>query len=444
MTAKEQVKEEETGAGDDDEDDEEDVEEEEEGTRVEKLRELLDEIERNKERNKGRLDDPLLTKLYRRKLNSMECRNQGYVIDGYPKTLDQAKKLFGKSQSDEQVDEEEEEDFDEEAADAFGHYTIMPELVVSLEASDDFLKERIIQRPEWEIQGTHYTEKHMMRRLKEYRSRNTDDNTPLQFFDEIEIHPLIIPIEDDVCPDMFPTIYQCLEKLGPPSDYGVTAEKARKLRETARAEAEASEFAAKQQAEREMAERKRQRENKMVEWTELMETLKEEEEERLCLMGMPLRHYLVKYIFPTLTQGLIEVANLRPDDPIDFLAEYLFKENPEGKMFQPEYTRTMKSVLDAIEKFQDEVLPREEFDERVRDFLKQQAEVSDDDRTPGTSDTDVCGGRTDPCVTPCFRYDSESMEDEGESRSDQLTDPDSDYVRCSLTGLACFDKQPTN
>lgn len=53
--------------------------------------------------------------------------------------------------------------------------------------------------------------------------------------------------------------------------------------------------------------------------TDLLEKLKREEEEQLCIMAEPLRHYLVKYIFPTLTQGLVEVARLRPDDPIDFL-----------------------------------------------------------------------------------------------------------------------------
>ena len=50
-----------------------------------------------------------------------------------------------------------------------------------------------------------------------------------------------------------------------------------------------------------------------------MEKLKEEQEESLCLAGLPLRHYLMKYVLPTLTQGLVEVANLRPDDPVDFL-----------------------------------------------------------------------------------------------------------------------------
>ncbi|KZC14378.1 Adenylate kinase 7, partial [Dufourea novaeangliae] len=427
---------EETGAGDDvdEEEDEEELDGEERAESVEELRELLDEIEQNMQRNKGRLDDSILNKLFLRKLRSMECRNQGYVMDGYPKTLEQAKILFGGDNSKEVEDEE--GDIDEEATDTDdANYSIMPELVVSLEATDGFLIERIIQRPEWEIQGTHYTEEHMMRRLKEYRKRNTDENTPLQFFDEIEIHPLIIGIEDDVCPDMFPTIYQCLERLGSPKAYGLTAERAMKEQQRAQAEAHATEAAAKLQEEKEILERKREREEKMQEWTNLMEKLKEEEEERLCLMGMPLRHYLVKYIFPTLTQGLIEVANLRPDDPIDFLAEYLFKENPEGKMFQPDYTKTMKSVLDAIEKFQGELLPAEEFDDKVKEFLKQQADVSDAEETSASSVEDVCthfGGsdtKMKPCVTPCFRYDDViSMEKEGESLYDGDMDFDGDDV----------------
>jgi hypothetical protein len=52
------------------------------------------------------------------------------------------------------------------------------------------------------------------------RERNTDENTPLQLFDEMEIHPLVICVETDTCPNMFPTVYQCLEKLGKPRNYG--------------------------------------------------------------------------------------------------------------------------------------------------------------------------------------------------------------------------------
>ena len=33
-------------------------------------------------------------------------------------------------------------------------------------------------------------------------------------------------------------------------------------------------------------------------------------------------------VIPTLTEGLIEVCKLKPEDPVDYLAEYLFANNP--------------------------------------------------------------------------------------------------------------------
>lgn len=107
--------------------------------------------------------------------------NQGYVIDGYPKTYEQARILFEHAEemedeveeNDEEEVEGEREEEEEEDRETFEDInlkaSIMPELVVVLEASDMFLIERIIDLPEREIQGTHYTEKHMIRRLKEYR-----------------------------------------------------------------------------------------------------------------------------------------------------------------------------------------------------------------------------------------------------------------------------------
>lgn len=85
-------------------------------------------------------------------------------MDGYPKTIEQARKLF---LSDKENLEEEVEQFEDENIEI--ENTILPELVVVLEASDEFLKERVINLSEKEIQNTHYTEEHMLRRLREYR-----------------------------------------------------------------------------------------------------------------------------------------------------------------------------------------------------------------------------------------------------------------------------------
>ncbi|XP_028047086.1 adenylate kinase 7 [Monomorium pharaonis] len=85
-------------------------------------------------------------------------------MDGYPKTLEQARNLFLIG---EESLEETEEKFTDESVEV--NTTILPELIVVLEASDEFLKERIINRPEREIQNTHYTEEHMLRRMREYR-----------------------------------------------------------------------------------------------------------------------------------------------------------------------------------------------------------------------------------------------------------------------------------
>jgi len=87
-------------------------------------------------------------------------------MDGYPKTLEQARNLFLINKDDL---EEIKVKMDDNVEIRNVNTAILPELVIVLEASDEFLKERIINRPESEIQNTHYTEEHMLRRMREYR-----------------------------------------------------------------------------------------------------------------------------------------------------------------------------------------------------------------------------------------------------------------------------------
>ena len=82
-----------------------------------------------------------------------------------------------------------EDDEAEEEGKASYDTTIMPEFVIALEATDEFLKNRVMNLPESVVAGTHNTEKELMRRLVDYRANNTEDETVLNYFDELEFHP---------------------------------------------------------------------------------------------------------------------------------------------------------------------------------------------------------------------------------------------------------------
>ncbi|KAG7246393.1 hypothetical protein CRUP_023618, partial [Coryphaenoides rupestris] len=55
---------------------------------------LLDTLRENMEQNGGRLEDQHLIQLVKEKLTSKPCSNQGFVLDGFPKTYMQARELF--------------------------------------------------------------------------------------------------------------------------------------------------------------------------------------------------------------------------------------------------------------------------------------------------------------------------------------------------------------
>lgn len=85
---------------------------------------------------------------------------------------------------------DEEEEVDEK--DINYNKNIMPEFIFSLEANDEFLHKRNINLPESVVAGTHNTEEGFTRRLTEFRRINTEDNTVLNYFDELEFHPIKI------------------------------------------------------------------------------------------------------------------------------------------------------------------------------------------------------------------------------------------------------------
>lgn len=118
-----------------------------------------------KKRFNVRLPNSFIYRLLRTRLNENDCRNRGYVLDGFPRTFKDCQYVFLKlrppKDEDEEVEDEEIEPEDGgEPYKTFKNHIadndIYPSNVIVLEASDKFLLERVKELPEEEINGTHY------------------------------------------------------------------------------------------------------------------------------------------------------------------------------------------------------------------------------------------------------------------------------------------------
>jgi adenylate kinase len=328
---------------------EEDMEEMEEEEDPQQILEQIREIEMFMEGGIQNIPDDYIVGLLRSYLAKNFCQNRGYVLDDYPRITEQAKELFGQSQN---AGGEE-----EEAAEVPDGDKILPDLVVSLVATDEFITERIMTLQEEEIKDTPYAEDNILERLEKFRELNTDDNTVLNYFDELEVDILLLEVKDDDNQEEFNLI---ANKMGPPSTFGLTPEEEEELRKLEEQERQLALEKAELNKQLELEKAEDERKNKMEAWTETLEKLQMEEEKILVAQSEPLRHYLMKYVFPTLTKGLIELATLKPDDPVDFLAEYLFKENPEGKMFDPSYNAECEDLYGEFRRYIEKIIDEHE------------------------------------------------------------------------------------
>ncbi|MCJ8743897.1 hypothetical protein PDJAM_G00099620 [Pangasius djambal] len=270
--------------------------------------------------NQGQSEDQNILRIIREKLHSKPCRNQGYVLDGYPCTHKQANKLLN--------------DEEKERGDSRSHLLphdekIIPEHVFSLDATDEFLKERVRNLPQSIAEEMHYTQDEFLQRLSMFRDANTEEETVLDYFDELEIHPEHIEINSVNDPENEAVIQKIIKVVGGPRNYGPTPEE--------QEEEERKQTMEKQQRlmqdAAECALREAEEETRMTalleEWNRNRMEVKKQEHELLEARSLPLRHYLMKYVMPTLRDGLVACCQVKPDDPIDFLAEYLLRKNTE-------------------------------------------------------------------------------------------------------------------
>ncbi|XP_056261606.1 adenylate kinase 7-like isoform X1 [Seriola aureovittata] len=279
----------------------------------------LDNINKSMEMNTGRLADHLVFDILQEKLNSKPCRNQGFVLDGFPKTYEQAKMIF--------IDEDTENQ-DTMVKTPVYNTKITPEHVIALEASDDFLTKRVQGLPERVAEKTRCTQDEFLPRLMRYRQLSTAEETLLDYFDELEIHPEQIEVNTDD-PDYTDVMKKITEMVGIPKNYGPSPEEQEE-------EDREKEEERKQKLAADAAEKKRRNEAALAEmaaqyeeWQKNLSEVKRQEHELLEAHCLPLRNYLMKYVMPSLTEAMIECSKIKPEDPVDFLAEHLQRSNQQ-------------------------------------------------------------------------------------------------------------------
>ncbi|MEQ2306604.1 hypothetical protein AMECASPLE_009844 [Ameca splendens] len=283
--------------------------------------EQLEMINQSMETNQGQLAEDQFFDILREKLYSKPCRNQGFVLDGFPETSEQAKLVFS---------DEEPENKDSDLTSKIPWYNkiITPEHVFALNASDDFLTKRVQGLPRSLAEKMRYTQKEFVPRLARYRQLFSAEETVLDFFDHREIHPEYIEIGSD---DLEYTLVmkKITEIVGVPKNYGPSPEEQEE--ENQRREKER-----KQKLAAETAERKNRKlaalaemTDRYEEWKKNLLVVKQQESELLEAKALPLRNYLMKYVMPSLSEAMLECSKIKPDDPVDFLAEHLLRNNKE-------------------------------------------------------------------------------------------------------------------
>ncbi|CAH8429465.1 unnamed protein product [Schistosoma rodhaini] len=169
----------------------------------------------------------------------------------------------------------------------------------------------------------------------------TEENV-LTYFDIREIHPIMINMDKDSSPVIMLNGPQeaCLEKVRKvigqreafklPSieiyplkqnEYEIQQEALKVLKEFELEKIKLDKEKLDKQKNEELALLKKY-ENDWNNWLSLLNTQNYQYAEAHSL---PMRHYLMKYIMPELSKALLECSEIRPDDPVDFVAEYLLK-----------------------------------------------------------------------------------------------------------------------
>jgi adenylate kinase len=263
---------------------------------------MIEEAESKKKKNQEidyskfnpRIPEELISEVVRSKLNSNICRNRGYVLDGWPKRHEDAKRLFTKE--DETLDTD-----------------LFPDSVVLLKATNEFLLSRAKLMPEQLVLGTHYNDEGMKRRLQVYRESNAPDKQTLYDFfisHKSEVFEMDATIDETAGLE---NIIKYIERNGKPLKYSPRLEN--------NPDNNLASLESIKNLKDDDSKKAEPRQN--VEYLIMLEQIRSKENSLLELKSQPIRNYLMEKVAPAITDGLFALCAAKPNDPVVFLAEYL-------------------------------------------------------------------------------------------------------------------------
>lgn len=140
----------------------------------------------NRDDIKPRLPEDVICQIVQARIESPACMNKGFVLDGFPKSQQNAQAVFYSPDAAYQAPEDAEEG---KAADPLAglklHEKILPQYAICLEADDAFLKQRMKDFPADKVKEPHWEDKEMDRRLKPYREANGGESNIQTFFEGV-------------------------------------------------------------------------------------------------------------------------------------------------------------------------------------------------------------------------------------------------------------------
>jgi len=292
--------------------------------------------------------------IIKKTLSTPHFRNKGFVLDGFPTTHEAAEALFT-------VQSDSKDDSKDENGSGVADQPQTPNVIIDLHVSVEQAEKRIHSIPVDKVIAAYNDEEGFKARTEEFEKLQDDiTKNPLEYFRKSST---ILELGFEEKSDVPDSVSRYIDKKFKPKDlstgeeesYAAMTKRESKILETKnKAEAGAKQKAEevvkkKEETEKEDAERRKQ--------------LLLEEQALVENYSMPLRKYLMKNVVPPITKGLLQVCKVQPEDPVDFLAEYLFKYASANK----------KSAADNVESEQKN---DDESEKKVEEEVKEEGKTT--------------------------------------------------------------------